>query len=179
MWEILIFKWFLPLKSQINSKNQVLEGKINWKHGNTWANATRHTNMFLCFDLVYKFKFTYLVTSDLFLYFNYLYNVFISKCQNITLIWIFWLEKWRLYKSRNPFLELHNKVLLYQKNLKSKVPFKIKNRTNTNLVKFCCTIIVEGVGISVFFNEFCDLAKVVIIYKKMYQSGDHSNKTAT
>ncbi len=25
------FKWFLPLKIQINSKNQVLEGKISWK----------------------------------------------------------------------------------------------------------------------------------------------------
>jgi hypothetical protein len=36
MWEILIFKWFLLLKIQINSKNPVLEGKISWKCGNTW-----------------------------------------------------------------------------------------------------------------------------------------------
>jgi hypothetical protein len=33
MWDILIFKWFLPLKIQINSKNQVLEGKISWGRG--------------------------------------------------------------------------------------------------------------------------------------------------
>jgi hypothetical protein len=46
MWgEILIFKWFLPLKIQINSpKNQVLEGKISWGHGNAWANGTGHTS---------------------------------------------------------------------------------------------------------------------------------------
>jgi hypothetical protein len=36
MWEILIFKWFLPLKIQINSKNQVFEGKISWERCNTW-----------------------------------------------------------------------------------------------------------------------------------------------
>jgi hypothetical protein len=44
MWEILIFKWFLLLKNQINSNNQVLEGKINWERGNTWANGTGHTS---------------------------------------------------------------------------------------------------------------------------------------
>jgi hypothetical protein len=33
MWEILIFKWFLPLKIP---KNQVLEGKFSWGCGNTW-----------------------------------------------------------------------------------------------------------------------------------------------
>jgi hypothetical protein len=98
---------------------------------------------------------------------NYFYNVFISKCQNITLIWIFWFEKWRLYKSKNPFFELNNKVLLCQKNLKSKVLFKIKNKINTNLIKFCYTIIVWAIGISAFFNEFCYPTKVVIIYKKM------------
>jgi len=44
-WEILIFKWFLPLKIQINSKKplSVLEGKISWGRGNTWANSTSHT----------------------------------------------------------------------------------------------------------------------------------------
>jgi hypothetical protein len=31
MWEILIYKWFLPLKIQINyPKNQVLKGTISW-----------------------------------------------------------------------------------------------------------------------------------------------------
>jgi hypothetical protein len=46
MWEILIFKWFLALKIQINSpkKNQVLEGKISWGCGNTWAKGTSHTS---------------------------------------------------------------------------------------------------------------------------------------
>jgi hypothetical protein len=37
MCEILILKWFLLLKIEINSpKNQILEGKISWGHGNTW-----------------------------------------------------------------------------------------------------------------------------------------------
>jgi hypothetical protein len=44
MWEILIFKWFLPLKIQMIPKNQVLEGKISWGRGNTWANGTGHTS---------------------------------------------------------------------------------------------------------------------------------------
>ncbi len=44
MWEILILKWFVLLKIQINSKNQVLEGKINWGRGNTWANGTGRTS---------------------------------------------------------------------------------------------------------------------------------------
>ncbi len=39
MWEILIFEWFLPLKIQINSKNQVLEGKISWGRGNAWMST--------------------------------------------------------------------------------------------------------------------------------------------
>jgi hypothetical protein len=43
MWEILILKWFLPVKIQINSKNQVSEGKISWKRGNAWANSRGHT----------------------------------------------------------------------------------------------------------------------------------------
>jgi hypothetical protein len=48
MWEILILKWFLLLKIQINSrKNQVLEGKISWGRGrvHTWANSTGHTRL--------------------------------------------------------------------------------------------------------------------------------------
>jgi hypothetical protein len=36
MWEILICKWFLPLKIQLN---EVLEGKISWVHGNMWPTA--------------------------------------------------------------------------------------------------------------------------------------------
>jgi len=42
MWQMLIFKWFLPLKIQIN---QVLEGKISWGPGNTWANGRGHPSI--------------------------------------------------------------------------------------------------------------------------------------
>jgi hypothetical protein len=42
MWEILILKWFLPLKIP---KNQVLKVKISWGSGNTWANSTGHTSI--------------------------------------------------------------------------------------------------------------------------------------
>jgi hypothetical protein len=45
MWETLNFKWFLSLKIQINSKNQVLEGKISWRRGCSWANGTGHTSL--------------------------------------------------------------------------------------------------------------------------------------
>jgi hypothetical protein len=35
-----IFKWFLLMKIQNKfQKNQVLEGKISWGRGNTWANG--------------------------------------------------------------------------------------------------------------------------------------------
>jgi hypothetical protein len=41
-WEILILKWFLPLKIQNKfPKNQVLEGKISWGRGNTWGQRHR------------------------------------------------------------------------------------------------------------------------------------------
>jgi hypothetical protein len=46
MWEILIFKWFLLLKIQINSnKPGFLEGKNDWGRGNPWTgpNGTGHT----------------------------------------------------------------------------------------------------------------------------------------
>ncbi len=46
MWEILIFKWFLPLKIQINSKKPGFERKISWGRGDTWANSTGHTSHF-------------------------------------------------------------------------------------------------------------------------------------
>jgi hypothetical protein len=35
MWEISKFKRFLSLQIQINYKNEVLEGKINWECGHT------------------------------------------------------------------------------------------------------------------------------------------------
>jgi hypothetical protein len=43
LWEILIFKQFLSLKVQINSKTRFLEGQISWGHGNTWATGNGHT----------------------------------------------------------------------------------------------------------------------------------------
>jgi hypothetical protein len=43
-WDILIFKWFLWLKIQINPKNQGLEGKISSGRVNTWVNGTHHTS---------------------------------------------------------------------------------------------------------------------------------------
>jgi hypothetical protein len=49
MCEILIFKWFLLQKIQINFWKPGLEGKISWGHGNSWANGTDHTS------LIYKF----------------------------------------------------------------------------------------------------------------------------
>jgi hypothetical protein len=42
MWEILIFKWFLLLKIQINSKKPGFGRKISWGRGNTWANSIGH-----------------------------------------------------------------------------------------------------------------------------------------
>jgi hypothetical protein len=53
---LLNIEWFLPVKIQNKfQKNQVLEGKISWGRGNTWANSTGHTriyyNMFVIYDL--------------------------------------------------------------------------------------------------------------------------------
>jgi hypothetical protein len=46
MWEILILKWFLPLKIQINSKKiRFLEGKFSWGRDKTWADGTNHTSV--------------------------------------------------------------------------------------------------------------------------------------
>jgi len=47
MWEILIFKLFLPLKIQINSKNPGFERKNPLGCGNTCANGTGHTNNYI------------------------------------------------------------------------------------------------------------------------------------
>jgi len=44
MGEILIFKWFLPLKIQINSRKTRFGKQISWGCGNTWANSTGHTS---------------------------------------------------------------------------------------------------------------------------------------
>jgi hypothetical protein len=44
IWEILIFKWFLLLKIQINAKNPGFEMKNQLGCGNTWANGTSHTS---------------------------------------------------------------------------------------------------------------------------------------
>jgi hypothetical protein len=38
------FKWFLPLKIQINSEKSGFGRKISWGRGNTWANGTCHTS---------------------------------------------------------------------------------------------------------------------------------------
>ncbi len=48
MWEILILKWFLHLKIQINSKKSGFGRKNQLKDvvpGNTWANGTGHTSI--------------------------------------------------------------------------------------------------------------------------------------
>jgi hypothetical protein len=44
IWEILIFKRFLLLKIQINSKKPGFEMKNQLGRGNTWANGTSHTS---------------------------------------------------------------------------------------------------------------------------------------
>jgi len=45
MWEILIFKWFLPLKIQINFKKPSFGRKNQLRTWYTWANNTSHTNL--------------------------------------------------------------------------------------------------------------------------------------
>jgi hypothetical protein len=42
MWEILIFKWFLLLKIEINSKNRGRKNQL--RRDNTWANGTGHAS---------------------------------------------------------------------------------------------------------------------------------------
>ncbi len=54
MWKILILKWFLLLKIQINSKNQVLEGKISWERGNTWSLTIQFKHDFLSYLVLQK-----------------------------------------------------------------------------------------------------------------------------
>jgi hypothetical protein len=44
MWEILILKWFLLLKIQINSKKPGFGRKISRGCGNNWVNDTCHTS---------------------------------------------------------------------------------------------------------------------------------------
>jgi hypothetical protein len=50
----LILKWFLLLKIQINSKNQVLEGKISWERGNTWHLTIQFKHDFLSYLVLQK-----------------------------------------------------------------------------------------------------------------------------
>jgi hypothetical protein len=50
----LILKWFLLLKIQINSKNQVLEGKISWERGNTWSLTIQFKHDFLSYLVLQK-----------------------------------------------------------------------------------------------------------------------------
>ncbi len=58
MWEILILKWFLPLKIQINStQNQALEGKITWVTLGQTARATPvHNKIVILLHLVSKLE---------------------------------------------------------------------------------------------------------------------------
>jgi hypothetical protein len=44
IWEILILKWFLLLKIQINSKNPGFEMRNQLGRGNTCANGESHTS---------------------------------------------------------------------------------------------------------------------------------------
>jgi hypothetical protein len=54
MWEVLIFKWCLVLKIQINPKNQVLKGKISWECGNIWRVTIQFKHDFLSYLAVQK-----------------------------------------------------------------------------------------------------------------------------
>jgi hypothetical protein len=45
LWEIFFFKWFRPLKIQINSKKPGFGRKISWGLCNTWTNRTCHTSL--------------------------------------------------------------------------------------------------------------------------------------
>jgi hypothetical protein len=64
MWEILIFKWFVPLKIQINSKTPGFGRKNQLRCCSTWGNCTGHTRQYmmlhgvihkLCFCLLTRF----------------------------------------------------------------------------------------------------------------------------
>jgi hypothetical protein len=45
MWEVLIFKRFLPLRIKNKfQKTRFWEGKIRWGCANTWTNGTGHTS---------------------------------------------------------------------------------------------------------------------------------------
>jgi hypothetical protein len=54
MWEILIFKWFLLLKIQINSKKPGFVGKFSWGCGNTWRLTIQFKHDFLSYLAVQK-----------------------------------------------------------------------------------------------------------------------------
>jgi hypothetical protein len=118
MWEILISNWFLPLKIQIISKNQVLEGKITWGHGNTWANGTGHTSDF-------KHKRTAcsgFVCSNMFLL-NLFLGLFLKPFQ-----WISMLPRWAQDNKSPIFFENSLNILQWVVGLASK--YYVKNITN-------------------------------------------------
>ncbi len=55
MWDVLIFKWFLPLKiSNKFQKTRFLEGKISWGRGNTRRLTTQFKHDFLSYLAVWK-----------------------------------------------------------------------------------------------------------------------------
>jgi hypothetical protein len=54
MWNMLIFKWILLLKIQINSKKLGFEGKISWEHRNTWRLIIQFKHDFLSYLVVQK-----------------------------------------------------------------------------------------------------------------------------
>jgi hypothetical protein len=56
MWEILIFKWFLPPKFKKIKKKQVLEGKISWECGNTWRLTIQFKHDFLSYLAIQKIE---------------------------------------------------------------------------------------------------------------------------
>jgi hypothetical protein len=45
MWEILILNDFCHWKFKWIPKNQIFEGKISWRCGNTWVNGAGHTSV--------------------------------------------------------------------------------------------------------------------------------------
>jgi hypothetical protein len=55
MWEILIIKWFLSLKIQINFKKPGFERKkISWERGNTWRLTIQFKHDFLSYLAIKK-----------------------------------------------------------------------------------------------------------------------------
>jgi len=64
MWEILIFKWFLLLKIQINSKKPGFFGrkKISWRHDNTWRLTIQFKHDFLSYLVIQRIRYIHCKT---------------------------------------------------------------------------------------------------------------------